>query len=798
VRDRLRRGEWLAATLAVLTIAALQAGLWGRLSTHLLTHPLGDLLAQHFPVLTWAQRTLADGWLPLWNPHIFCGYPQWAEGQLMLLGIQTPLLALPLTMAINLWWVALQVLIALLAAWWLRSLHLTPLTAILGGLSITLSSAVVFRIPAGHINIVACLPWLFLLAGAWNRWWESGRARLLAVAVLGWGLMLLAGHIQTAHELIVWWGLLTLFGQGIWGWRSLRRWALSIIAVAIPGSLLAAVLLLPQMEFAGVSHRQDFDIFAASSFSFPLENLLTALFPGCFGHGLSTPLQGQPSDYLGRWRFFWEVTLLLNPLILGCLLLPRSRRHRRAALGLWIASGIALMLALGRQTPLFALALPVIPGLDLFRGPGKFMAMATIGITALGCIRFDRFLRHDPGENRRVTRRQSLAITGVILCLLGLLMIHLAVTQPGSPPGRLFSWASDLPSHGQSFERFPATPSDYPLSGIEAPRPSDVRAKVFQGAVALALSIWAVLLMFGLAVARARSGRALFAAVLVAASVGYGMWRAGPYLTHTEVSRLAYPPEVVDTLRSTAGEGRVLWLGRHHRNLGTLHGISTVNGYYSLLGRRQNSLFQAAFNHSTDFMENDSIVQSLGPMSQWLGVHAYATHDPEINLQQGEAGIIRLGNHTIAQVTHPTPLAWVMSGGVAAPTESLATERLRGPLRISDEEVLLETSQTLPPREVLFTDVPLTRSSPSEIVIDLSEAPGGWAVVLESLVPGWKAWVDNDPSSIVPAQVAFMAVEVESDAQALRFAYRPTSFRLGFFLTLAMAGALLALLLRRR
>ncbi|MBN1477914.1 YfhO family protein [Candidatus Sumerlaeota bacterium] len=788
----------MAAASAVLVITALHAGLWGRLGTHLLTHPLGDLLAQHFPVLTWAQRNLAEGWLPLWNPHIFCGYPQWAEGQLMLLGIQTPLLPLPVTVALNLWWVLLQVLTALLAAWWLRSFHLTPLTAILGGLSITLSGAVVFRIPAGHINIVACLPWFFLMAGAWNRWWERGRTRLLAVALLGWGLMLLAGHIQTAHELIVWWGLLTLFSQGIWGWRALRRWVLGMVSVAIPGSLLAAVLLLPQMEFASVSPRQDFDIFSASSFSFPLENLVTALFPGCFGHGLTTPLQGQPSDYLGRWRFFWEVTLLLNPLILGCLLLPRSRRHRRTALGLWIASGVALLLALGRQTPLFALALHVIPGLDLFRGPGKFMAMAIIGITAIACIRFDRFLRRDPGKDRRITRRQALTIAGVILCPLGFLMIHLAATQPTSLPGRVFAWAAELPSHGQIFERFPATPSDSPLSGIEAPRASEMRTETFEGAVALALSIWAVLLIFSLAVARARSGRVLFAAILVGTSVGHAMWRASPYLTHVEVSNFGYTPAVADTLRSLAREGRVLWLGRHHRNLGALHGISTVNGYYSLLGRRQNSLFQAAFNHSTDFMENDSIVQSLGPMVRWLGVHAYATHDPEIILQQDGGEIIRLGNRTILRVSQPTPLAWVMTGGVAVPNETLAAERLRGPLQITGEEVLLETAQSLPQQDVQFFEVPLIRPSPGEITVDLSEAPGGWAVVLESLVPGWRAWVDDQSTPIIPAQVAFMAVEVAGNSHTLHLAYRPASFRLGLFLTLAMGGVLLTLFLRRR
>ena len=117
---------------------------------------------------------------------------------------------------------------------------------------------------------------------------------------------------------------------------------------------------------------------------------------------------------------------------------------------------------------------------------------------------------------------------------------------------------------------------------------------------------------------------------------------------------------------------------------------------------------------------------------------------------------------------------------------------------LEGDEVLLETSQSLSRQESQSVEVPLARPAPGEITVDLSEAPGGWAVVLESLVPGWRARVNGVSTRIVPAQLAFMAVEVQGDSQSLRLAYQPASFRLGLFLSVVMGGLLLALLLRRR
>lgn len=788
-----RRSQWtLTALTSALVVFGLHAPTLRTLDTQVLAHSTGDFLTYHFCIQWWVRETLLGGHLPLWNPLIFCGFPQWAEGQLSLVGPLGPLLVLPLTTALNLWWVSLSLLTTLTALAWMASLHMAPLAALLGALSVTLSSAVIFRIAGGHPNIVACFPWLFLLAAAWNWWWGGWGRHWLLIAGTAFSLLLWAGHIQTAYELMLWWGLVSLIGQGLQGRRGLLRWGRGVLVLAVIGLAGAAAQVLPQIEFARLTPRQEFGVFDASTYSFPVENLLTLVFPGCFGHGLTTPLHGHESPYTGRWFFFWEASLLLNPLILGCLFLPRARRHRRMSRGLWVASVLSALLALGRQTPLFVIALEALPGFGLFRGHGRQMTPALFGLVAFGCLRFDQWLRSGrPGMCGASLRPRQWALVGAVgLCGLGLGLALWADHSPASPPAQAARWLAHLPLIGNQLERFPPAPADMGPTCEEPPEGLS-RSAVFLGAFVLALWSWLVLLMLALAASRARVGRPVFLGILVAASLGITLWRCVPYLTRVEAGLLAFPPESVEALRATAGSGRALLLGRGIRNLTIRHGIPSAAGYAALLGQRQNTLLQMAFNHPAESLENDTYAgdSGLGPQSVWLGVHALMTTDPEVYLRAPYTLTHHGKRMLVWRAPDPTPLAWVATGGIAVASSGEAIERLRRGAPEDRGQVFLETDTVVAPAAPAITPLDPKRPSPGEITLDLTGAPAGWVVVLESLLPGWRAWIDGEPAPIIPAQVAFQAVRLPSGGRELRLAYRPASFRLGLFASLGTAAA---------
>ncbi|MBN1475787.1 hypothetical protein JXA47_03440, partial [Candidatus Sumerlaeota bacterium] len=87
--------------------------------------------------------------------------------------------------------------------------------------------------------------------------------------------------------------------------------------------------------------------------------------------------------------------------------------------------------------------------------------------------------------------------------------------------------------------------------------------------------------------------------------------------------------------------------------------------------------------------------------------------------------------------------------------------------------------------------------TPNQMTAEI-EAPAGWIVLRDQILPGWRAWIDDSEVPITPADVLFRAVEWPGGRHTLRFAFEPTSFRLGWFISLVTGAALLAITLRRR
>jgi len=68
-------------------------------------------------------------------------------------------------------------------------------------------------------------------------------------------------------------------------------------------------------------------------------------------------------------------------------------------------------------------------------------------------------------------------------------------------------------------------------------------------------------------------------------------------------------------------------------------------------------------------------------------------------------------------------------------------------------------------------------------------------VLADSWYPGWKAYLDSNPTPIFPVDLAFRGVEIGAGNHQVIFEYKPDSLRLGLYIT---AAALIAVLLGMR
>jgi len=97
-------------------------------------------------------------------------------------------------------------------------------------------------------------------------------------------------------------------------------------------------------------------------------------------------------------------------------------------------------------------------------------------------------------------------------------------------------------------------------------------------------------------------------------------------------------------------------------------------------------------------------------------------------------------------------------------------------------------------------DVTVTRYQPARIELALKTPRAALLVLSETYYPGWKAWIDGEPTAIFPVDLALRGVVVPAGEHRLRMEFHPAIFpvSLGVSLGTALLLALSAFFFERR
>ena len=338
----------------------------------------GTPLLQFTPWHTAAKEIAFSGHLPLWNPWLGMGAPLFANYQSALLYPPNWLL-----LATDIAWG--QTLLVLLHLIWAgfgmallaRSLGLGTFAQAISGIAYAMSGYLVARSGFLSINATAAwLPWILYAAEGLVRTAgtssvaSSGLLRSLrwrAAALLGLvlGLQWLAGHAQVA-----WYTLILLVVWVIYRARSnsvlIRSAVLTLAVAAALGFAIAAVQLIPTLEYASISNRAgDLDPEFALTYSFWPWRALGLVAPDLFGNPGT-------ADYWGYGNF-WEDAIYVGvlPLLLaiGALATKGIGRIKWFLLGV---ATIAFLFGLGSNTPIFKFLFQYVPTFSAFQAPTRW------------------------------------------------------------------------------------------------------------------------------------------------------------------------------------------------------------------------------------------------------------------------------------------------------------------------------------------------------------------------------------------------------------------------------------------
>lgn len=387
----LERKRLVPYLVLALPVIALFGGVMVSPGEWVASHGEYDAKCYYAPVRAFGYGEIAKGHVPLWNPHTFSGNPFVAGFQSALYyPLNLHYVVLPLALSLNLE-IALHVyLIGAFMFAWARDRGLSVVAALLAAMAVQYSGPYFLHVFAGHLAYLDVLAWSPLVFLSVDRVLDTRRISWALVGAWALAMMVLAGHPQGFFCVLV---ILLPYTCARWCVSRYRARSLALLSILLIAPVfLSAPQLWPGLALTAESVRANglsFNI--ASSISFPPENLMTFLAPSCFGDGEYAP-------YVGRW-VHWETCIFMGistfALAMYALIAGSGRRRY-----LWATlAGLALVLALGRYTPIFGLLHGTVPGFNAFRAPARHSFPTTLFLALLAGHGFD-ILRSGARRNR--------------------------------------------------------------------------------------------------------------------------------------------------------------------------------------------------------------------------------------------------------------------------------------------------------------------------------------------------------------------------------------------------------------
>jgi len=390
----------------------------------------GDTEGLGYAARAFFADALGRGNFPGWNPFILGGTPFLASlaGGDSLYPLSAPLLLVMETYRALGWKLVLHVFLAGVGMYgWVRCLGVRRWAATIAGLGYLVAPyfvTLVFPAHDGKMFVTALTPFLFWAI----QLWFAGR-RPIAWAGIGVvvALVTLTTHFQMAYFLFLAAGAYAAFlviqevrgadtsagPDGSDAKRAgpapLRRAGISFalfVAASVVGVGAAAPQFLPALDYITSDSRRTATTTEAdaaenreyaASWSLHPEEAMSLVLPEFVGNSAGSS-DWTAGTYWGRNVF------KLNHEYLGVVLLllaavgfvaPAARRLRWYLLGM---GAVALLYALGANTPVWHIAYALLPGVSLFRAASMAIFLTGFAVATLAAFGADRLLALAEGE----------------------------------------------------------------------------------------------------------------------------------------------------------------------------------------------------------------------------------------------------------------------------------------------------------------------------------------------------------------------------------------------------------------
>jgi hypothetical protein len=708
--------------------------------------------------------------IPLWNPYLFGGMPFWAHFEStifypldVLFLLMRPERAYGYTMLLHVSLTSISMYVLG------RSLGFCGFGSLIAAIVYGLNGLMMATLYDGQMFRTQSYLWIPLIVWVLNRSIGSRSfAWYGAVAGILWGFQVLSGAPQDAFYTLLAAILFLLFHSRFT--LPNAHWNLRLMVTAgllfLVGAGIAAVQVLPSFEFIEQSVRSSVSYEHATRGSYPIHGLITSILPHFFGNYI-----------LGNFWVSdvpWSVPLYnlhvgLLPLMLLIFLPPSTFPNRKPFTYAITLAILALVMGLGSHTPFYKL-IYYIPGFDRIRAPAKIIILWVFAWALVAGSLTTHLLSF---------RRESLfSRTKWLIFVLPLfVLLDLALFSKASLALKIFS--PFIPDSAISTKM-----ADAQL----------VIAGQFHRFTLFFIASTILLYLYGRNFLTSKvAGTVLFGILLLdLVSANYGAVRYNDQV-------YAWTAETKANLDASIGQDKSLYrTGSFQYGMGAniemYLGYQTVNGYNPLFLSR----YYQYINYYRFYKK---------PVPEGWIVFFYDVF---------ENGVLMDLLNVKYEISHRTrsyalresclPRAFIVSESKIMDREEIL-DTMVGKDFDPTITVLLEDDSPrgyLPPISLgkERSHAKILDYRPDKITIETDSAYPGYLFLSEVFYPGWKAFVDDRPKSVLRGNYLFRVIEVSEGTHSVVLVFEPLSVKLGLgvtlFTVLALIGASMSHLLTRK
>ena len=355
----------------------------------------GSDAVNNIPYKYFLWKSFRSGIFPFWTDLLNGGYPFLAESQAGLLYLPYYLIFPFFSSLSSLTAFLLLFHIFLLNIgmyFLLRHFKISVLLAFLLSIIFAWNGSITFRwVHSSVLQSFSYVPFLYLV---YFKWKETSKKRYLLIISLIINQMVFAGFVQCVFIAAL--GLSILFLIQNFPLKKVKTTL--FFCALIFGILLSLPQIVPTVQLSQFSDRTDSNFYDfAVSVPFTINNICSFYSSTCFG-------TAKNASYPTNWQEFgtyWENTPYIGEifvilLTISSLYFFTKRKKNKSPMIFLVLFGIFLLLALGKNSPLYFL-FAIFP-FSLFRTPGRYLLLANFflilyaGLVLKSFIKKKRFI----------------------------------------------------------------------------------------------------------------------------------------------------------------------------------------------------------------------------------------------------------------------------------------------------------------------------------------------------------------------------------------------------------------------